>query len=141
MGVSAIVIILATGGEGHAVTAFDRETGEPRWTSGDDAVSYQTPMVIELAGRAQLITLTNQWLLGLDPETGEILWQTRHSEGDQRDEAAHPTVIDDRRFLVKYARGAKLYEVTDDGVEERSVIPVRFVPMTGEIERQGEDEQ
>lgn len=25
---------------------------------------------------------------------------------------------------------------TDDGVEERSVIPVRFVPMTGEIERQ-----
>ena len=30
---------------------------------------------------------------------------------------------------------------TDDGVEERSVIPVRFVPMTGEIERQGEDSQ
>ncbi len=30
---------------------------------------------------------------------------------------------------------------TDDGVEERSVIPVRFVPMTGEIERQGEDRQ
>jgi len=27
---------------------------------------------------------------------------------------------------------------TDDGVEERSVIPVRFVPMTGEIERQVE---
>ena len=30
---------------------------------------------------------------------------------------------------------------TDDGVEERSVIPVRFVPMTGEIERQSEDSQ
>ena len=30
---------------------------------------------------------------------------------------------------------------TEDGVEERSVIPVRFVPMTGEIERQGEDAQ
>ncbi len=30
---------------------------------------------------------------------------------------------------------------TDDGVEERSVIPVRFVPMTGEIERQLEDGQ
>jgi protein-L-isoaspartate(D-aspartate) O-methyltransferase len=28
---------------------------------------------------------------------------------------------------------------TYDGVEERSVIPVRFVPMTGEIERQGEE--
>ena len=30
---------------------------------------------------------------------------------------------------------------TDDGVEERSVIPVRFVPMTGEIELQGEIEE
>jgi protein-L-isoaspartate(D-aspartate) O-methyltransferase len=29
---------------------------------------------------------------------------------------------------------------TDDGVEERSVIPVRFVPMTGEIERQENSE-
>jgi len=28
---------------------------------------------------------------------------------------------------------------TDDGVEERSVIPVRFVPMTGEIERQNDN--
>jgi protein-L-isoaspartate(D-aspartate) O-methyltransferase len=28
---------------------------------------------------------------------------------------------------------------TADGVEERSVIPVRFVPMTGEIERQGDE--
>ncbi|MCU0302433.1 MAG: protein-L-isoaspartate(D-aspartate) O-methyltransferase [Thermoanaerobaculales bacterium] len=28
---------------------------------------------------------------------------------------------------------------TDSGVEERSVIPVRFVPMTGEIERQDEE--
>lgn len=30
---------------------------------------------------------------------------------------------------------------TDAGVEERSVIPVRFVPMTGEIEHQGENDE
>jgi len=32
-------VIIATGGEGHAVTAFDRATGEPKWTSGDDSVA------------------------------------------------------------------------------------------------------
>ena len=112
------LVILATGGEGHAVTAFDRETGEPKWTRGDDTVSYQTPMVVELGGRTQMLTLTNHLLMGLDPTTGEILWQTPHSEGDQQDEAAHPTVIDERRFLVKYARGARLYTLTDEGVEE-----------------------
>jgi len=33
----------------------------------------------------------------------------------------------------------KVITRTADGFEERSVIPVRFVPMTGEIERQGSD--
>ena len=32
----------------------------------------------------------------------------------------------------------KVITRTEDGFKERSVIPVRFVPMTGEIERQGE---
>jgi enterochelin esterase-like enzyme/outer membrane protein assembly factor BamB len=111
-------LIIATGGEGHAVTAFDSGTGEPKWTSGDDAVSYQTPMLAELGGRQQLITLTNQYLQGLDPVSGEILWQLQHSEEGQPEEVAHPTVLDDERFLVKYGRGAKLYRMTDDGVEE-----------------------
>ena len=31
----------------------------------------------------------------------------------------------------------KVITRTPDGFDERSVIPVRFVPMTGEIERQG----
>ena len=32
----------------------------------------------------------------------------------------------------------KVFTRTPDGFEERSVIPVRFVPMTGEVERQGD---
>jgi outer membrane protein assembly factor BamB/enterochelin esterase-like enzyme len=111
-------VIVATGGEGHAVTAFDRATGEPKWTAGDDTVSYQTPMLVELAGRSQLIAVTNRFLQGLDPANGEILWQLEHSEEGQPEEAAHPTALDDERFLVKYGRGARLYRLTADGVEE-----------------------
>jgi enterochelin esterase-like enzyme/outer membrane protein assembly factor BamB len=111
-------VVLATGGEGHAVTAFDRKSGKPIWTRGDDTVSYQTPMVVELGGRAQLLTVTNHLLMGLDPATGEILWQLEHTGGDQLDEAAHPTAIDGERFVVKYARGARMYRWTGDGVEE-----------------------
>jgi outer membrane protein assembly factor BamB len=111
-------IIIATGGEGHAVTAFDRSTGEPKWTEGDDAVSYQTPMVVELGGREQLLVVTNQFLQGLDPERGETLWQLRHTEGEEADESAHPTSIDSERFLVKYARSSRLYRWNGKGVEE-----------------------
>jgi len=111
-------LIVATGGKGHAVTAFDLATGEPRWTSGDDSVSYQTPMLVELGGRQQLISSTNHYLQGLDPASGEKLWELQHSEGEETDEAAHPTVLDDERFLVKYGRGARLYRQTDEGLEE-----------------------
>jgi outer membrane protein assembly factor BamB len=111
-------LIVATGGEGHAVTAFDLATGESRWTSGDDAVSYQTPMLAELHGRPQLIAVTNRYLQGLDPASGEILWQLEHSEEGQPEEIAHPTVLDAERFLVKYGRGARLYRLTEEGVEE-----------------------
>jgi outer membrane protein assembly factor BamB len=111
-------VIVATGGESHGVTAFDRATGEPRWTAGDDSVSYQTPMLMELGGRQQLLAVTDHSLQGLDPASGTILWQLPHTEGDQSEEAGHPTVLDDERFLIKYARGARLYRATEGGVEE-----------------------
>jgi enterochelin esterase-like enzyme/outer membrane protein assembly factor BamB len=111
-------VILATGGEGHAVTAFDRASGATKWTAGDDSVSYQTPMLVELGGRSQLIAATDRMLQGLDPTSGEILWQLQHTEGDEIDRAPHPTVVDDERILVKYGRGASLYRWTGDGVEE-----------------------
>jgi outer membrane protein assembly factor BamB/enterochelin esterase-like enzyme len=111
-------VIVATGGEGHAVTAFDRATGQPVWTSGDDSVNYQTPMLVELGGRQLLLVVTDRFLQGLDPTNGEILWQLQHTEGEQLEQSAHPTVIDGERFLVKYGRGARMYRLTDDGVEE-----------------------
>lgn len=111
-------VIVTTGGEGHAVTAFDRLSGEIKWTQGDDSVSYQTPMVVKLRGRVQLLTVTNQFLYGLDPESGDVLWESRHTEGEQTEDSAHPTSVDDERFLVKYWRGSRLYRVVDGGVEE-----------------------
>jgi enterochelin esterase-like enzyme len=111
-------VIVATGGEGHAVTAFDRETGEPVWAAGDGIVSYQTPMLVELGGREQLIALTNRDLMGIDPADGGIIWELQHTEGREGDETAHPTVLDDERFLVAYQRGARLYRWTGNGVEE-----------------------
>jgi outer membrane protein assembly factor BamB/enterochelin esterase-like enzyme len=109
--------VLATGGEGHAMTAFDLATGKPRWSAGDDTVSYQTPMLVELGGRAQLLAVTNHFLQGIDPGDGQVLWQVRHTEDGQPEESAHPTPVDGDRFLVKYGRGAKLYRTSGDGVE------------------------
>ncbi len=111
-------VILATGGEGHSITSFDAGTGEVRWTTGDDSVTYQTPTLLELGGRRVLVASTDQYLQALDPKTGEMLWQHRHTEGERSEASSHVTAVDGDRFLVKYQNGAQLYRVSVGGVEE-----------------------
>ncbi|MEM7351271.1 MAG: PQQ-binding-like beta-propeller repeat protein [Acidobacteriota bacterium] len=116
--VSGDLVILATGGAGHSLTAFARSSGQTRWTVGDDTVKYQTPTILELGGREVLVAPTDQILQGIDPVTGELLWHLRHTEGETTEGSAHVTPVDDERFMVKYRRGAKLYQADEGSVEE-----------------------
>ncbi len=111
-------VIVATGGAGHSITAFDGASGEPVWTAGDDDVSYQTPTVVETDDRSLLIVPTDQFLQALDPESGEILWQLRHSEGERRERSAHAIPANAGRVLLWLARGSKMYRVSADGAVE-----------------------
>ena len=116
--VAGDLLLLATGGEGRAITAFDRASGEPRWTGGDDSVTYQTPTLIELGGRELLVAATDKKLHAFDPANGKTVWELQHTEGNQNEQSAHVVPIDADRFLVKYNAGARLYKVAGDGVEE-----------------------
>ncbi len=111
-------LFLATGGEGRSVTALDRHTGAVRWTSGSDAVEYQTPTLMRLGGREAVLLAGAQWLLAFDASTGEELWQLRHAEGNEAEQSSHVTPVADGRFLVNYDRGARLYRADAESVEE-----------------------
>ena len=112
------LVLVATGGEGHAVTAFDAADGTPRWTAGDGAVSYQTPSLARLAGGTQLVVVGDQWMMGVDPASGEVLWRHRHTEGERTEETAQVVAIDEERFVVDFDQGAVMYRLADDGIEE-----------------------
>ncbi len=60
-------------GEGKAVIAFARDTGEIEWTALDGGPSKSTPLLVELHGVPQLIfnRPTKMSALSLD---GEVLW-------------------------------------------------------------------
>lgn len=57
-----------------AVLALDPDTGETLWQT-ESYRGYASPVVAELAGRRQLLSLTGFGLLGLDPLSGEVLWR------------------------------------------------------------------
>lgn len=74
------LLICHPGGPDAAVAALDAATGATRWTSKGlgDASAYQSPALLTLNGRRQLVTQTAEHVAGLDPETGAVLWKFPH---------------------------------------------------------------
>ncbi len=74
------LLFVQTGGpDGHSLTGLERETGKLLWSTGDEAVGYQSPILVELAGRKQIVAVTNTSITGLAPEDGTVLWRKPHA--------------------------------------------------------------
>jgi outer membrane protein assembly factor BamB len=70
------VVVFHTGGHNQgAITAFDVTTGEVKWSWNGDGPSYGSPIVADLDGTRQIITLTQGKLVGVDAATGALLWE------------------------------------------------------------------
>lgn len=94
------LLVLPTGGDNRAITAYDKKTGKQRWSAESGAVAYQSVTALELAGREQLVVVANQWLGGLEPETGKTLWKHTIAEGNATQESAHVTPAGKDRLLL-----------------------------------------
>lgn len=70
------LVIFHTGGHNDgAITAYDLATGAEKWTWTGDGPGYGSPIIANLGGRRQLVTITQKMLVGLDAATGALLWQ------------------------------------------------------------------
>ncbi|MCP4654118.1 MAG: PQQ-binding-like beta-propeller repeat protein [bacterium] len=93
--VIAGVLVMQTGGaDGHAISGLDPQTGELLWSAEDDAVLYQSPTALPVAGEQQVFAVTNRYLLGLRPKTGEVLWKLEHRIEDNDSSQAVPVSED-----------------------------------------------
>ncbi len=63
------------GGKGFLV-ALDKKTGDVRWEQKRKKESHNncTPVLIEAAGKPQLVVNASDALQGVDPDNGELLW-------------------------------------------------------------------
>jgi enterochelin esterase-like enzyme/outer membrane protein assembly factor BamB len=77
--VAADTLVVPLGaGQGRAIAGFDPATGRLRWALGDDTVSYQSPVVIRVAGREQVLAVGDKKLFGIDAAAGRLLWEHAH---------------------------------------------------------------
>jgi outer membrane protein assembly factor BamB len=97
--VGDLLFVQAAGTEGRSLVGLDKSTGAVLWATGDDAVGYQSPIATRLAGRRQIVAVTDKLVTGLDPDSGEQLWS--HSHGvDERSGFSTAVPIGEDRFLL-----------------------------------------
>ncbi|MEX2174948.1 MAG: PQQ-binding-like beta-propeller repeat protein [Pirellulaceae bacterium] len=104
------------------VVALDKKTGETVWKTdrdvqygtdnGDTMKAYSTPLVIEAAGKLQLISPTSKAVLAYDPRTGKELWRVRYNSFSV---AATPLFHDGRLYINTGFGKADLLAIEPDG--------------------------
>ena len=96
------MIVQAGGAEG-SVVGLEAGTGKVRWRAFQDRHYAQSPVVTELAGRRQLVTIGTTYVVGLDPSNGEELWSYEHGgAGEFGAESSSPMPVGNDRLFVKH---------------------------------------
>ena len=101
-------------GNGSAIVAFDKKTGEEKYRLGDELASYASPVVAEVGGKRVGLYFARGGLLGFDPRAGKQLfhykWRSRLEESVN---AANPVVTGDRVLVTEsYEKGSALLKLT-----------------------------
>jgi outer membrane protein assembly factor BamB len=106
------VLYVQPNAKGASVAALDSATGKTLWQALEDEQAYTTPMLVELAGRKQLLVVTAGRAAGLDPSNGALLWSHPWKTGHGIN-VAQPLVVDGRQVLLSagYGHGSMLLEV------------------------------
>jgi outer membrane protein assembly factor BamB len=88
------------------IVALDKRTGEERWRQNRDEIdSWFTPLVVEVNGRAQVVTGAMNKIRSYDLETGEVVW---HTAGLTMNPIPSPVAADDIVILMSGFRGNSL---------------------------------
>ncbi len=74
-----VVVFHVGGNNAGALTAFDVDSGDVRWRWDGDGPAYGSPILAEIDGTRQIITLTQRKLVGVDAAKGALLWERAYT--------------------------------------------------------------
>jgi outer membrane protein assembly factor BamB len=69
-----VVVLIGTNDDG-AVAAYDAKSGAQEWIWKGDGPAYASPVIVEIEGVKQVVTLTQKYAVGLSLASGDLLWR------------------------------------------------------------------
>jgi len=108
-------IVVPVGGDGGVLVAFDK-AGNVLWrtTALPDNAGYTTVVPVTIEGVRQYLLLSNNYLVGLSPEDGSILWGGNFP--GRSAVASDPVLCGDVIMAsAAYNIGAYFYRITKEG--------------------------
>jgi outer membrane protein assembly factor BamB len=109
-----MLIVHLGGNNKGALTAFDPNTGTPRWQWDGDGPAYGSPVVADIAGTRQIVTFTYQNLVGVAVDTGELLWKRPFRSASEVNSVT-PIVIGDTVVVSGGGNGVAAVRIAKTG--------------------------
>jgi len=100
-----LLILNVGGGKDKGVAAFHKKTGELAWHLGAEKITYQSPSLVTQMGRKQVVALSANMMRGIEPATGQVIWENAYKGG------VLMIAIGDNLMLSDYLFGFSLHRL------------------------------
>jgi outer membrane protein assembly factor BamB len=110
---SHVVVHLGANDSG-TLTAFDVATGKPRWQWTGDGPAYASPVAAEIAGMRQIVTQSENAVIGIGATSGQLLWRLPFKTSYDQN-AITPIVVKDVVVYSGLESGTTAIRVTRKG--------------------------
>lgn len=116
-------VICTPGGKDASLVALDKRTGRTLWTSSglSEQSAYCSPILVERGATRQVVTILANHLVGLDVETGKLLWShPQDSDAQDPNHAITPAYCGGVIYATSsHGKGGQLLELSPDGLQIR----------------------
>ncbi len=108
------IIVPVGSPNGASLVCFDKMTGEIIWKTGSDEAAYSSPISATFGGVYQIVSLTADALMGVERNSGKILWRVPLITNAKR-HAMTPVIYGDTIIVNSHTFGAISYRIRKEG--------------------------
>jgi outer membrane protein assembly factor BamB len=102
--------------KGGSMIAFDPATGLERWKWTGEGPGYASPIVVELEGVRQIVTMTDKSVIGVDSGIGKLLWRMPWPD-EWNENIVTPVLYKNTLIFSGVRKGTVAAQVTKNGAE------------------------